>query len=346
MATPLVGVVTNPNSRKNRLHPGRYEQMREVMGPLGLVRRTKDVASIAAVVSEFLDAGVQYFVADGGDGAFHWLMNATELVLRDRPQTPWPAILPTNAGTIDFIGKKAGVVGHCDTLLPALVSLLRSGRTPEVVELTSCLVRGTYGPDADFPGRPFEKLGFACALAGVAQRFFDKFYAGDQQDAAGIGMLIGRILLSQATRAAPLKWLPMPVGLRYFGEPVFEPMPAQVWIDGELVEGTTFRDIDVGSIDINLAGVLRCFPLAAGGKVLHVQCGNPSPPDILFNLPRMVAGTALDIPGFVQRQAQSLRVVPLQGRTLDPVIDGELFWGVAEVEVRVGPQIPVVKLHA
>ncbi|MBI5609788.1 MAG: hypothetical protein HY902_13030 [Deltaproteobacteria bacterium] len=346
MTNPMIGVVTNPNSRKNRLNPGRYEQMRETVGPLGLVRRTQDVTAIAEVVREFLDVGVRYFVADGGDGAFHWLMNVVMEVLAERPGTAWPAILPTNAGTIDFIGRKAGVVGHCDTLLPALVRRIRNDDLPTTIDLTSCHLRGTYGPDADRPGKPFEKLGFACALAGVAQRFFDKFYAGDQQDAAGIAMLVGKIILSQATRAVPLKWLPIPVEFRYFAEPVFEPLPAQVWLDGELLPIPLFRDLDVGSIDINLANVFRCFPYAAEGRLLHVQCGDISAPEIVRNLPRVFAGKTMEVEGFVQQRAQSLKVVPLQGRALDPVIDGELFWGLSELEVTVGPQVPVVQLVA
>ncbi len=346
MAGPQVGVVTNPNSRKNRLNPGRYERMREVLGPLGLVRRTKDVSAIAEVVREFLDLGVPYLVADGGDGAFHWLMNVTDQVLRERGDTRWPAILPTNAGTIDFIGRKAEVVGHCDQLLPRLAQVLNRGEAPSVVELPTFRTAGTYGPDADLPGRHFEKIGFAGAMAGVAQRFFDKFYAHDRQDAVGIAYLVGKILASQASRVGPLKWLPLPVDFRYFGESVFEPLPAQVWVDGELVPFEVFRDLEIGAIDINLANVFRFFPYAKSGAALHVQCGDPGPLDILRNLPRMTTGKPLSFDRFVQHSAHSVRIVPKAGYTVDPCIDGELYWGLVDVDVTIGPRIPVVQLRA
>jgi hypothetical protein len=349
MSKPQVGVITNPNSRKNRLNPGRYERMREVLGPLGLVRRTKDVSAIAEVVREFLDLGVPYMVADGGDGAFHWLMNVTDQVLRERGHgdSPgkWPAILPTNAGTIDFIGRKAEVVGHCDDLLPRLAEVLRSGEAPSVVELPTFRTVGVYGPDADLPGKRFEKIGFAGAMAGVAQRFFDKFYAHDRQDAVGIAYLVGKILASQATRTVPLKWLPMPVDFRYFGESVFEPLPAAVWVDGERMPMDLFRDLEVGAIDINLANVFRFFPFAKSGAALHVQCGNPGALDIVRNLPRMTTGKPLEFKAFVQRQAHEVRIVPEPGYTVDPCIDGELYWGLVEVDIRMGPRIPVVQLR-
>lgn len=350
MTQPLIGVVTNPNSRKNRLHPQRYERMREIVGEFGLVRRTQDVGAIAAVVSEFLDRGVTYMVADGGDGAFHWLMNATAQVLQargvDGQTAAWPALLPTNAGTIDFIGRKAGVVGHCDSLLPALTDLLRRGERPSVVHLQTLHCRGTYGPDADLPGQPFDRLGFAAALGGIGQRFFDKFYAHDRQDAVGIAYLVAKTLASQASRSTPLKWLPVPVGLRWYSESVFEPLPARVWVDGVELQQHLYRDLDIGSIDINIANLFRFFPLASDGERLHLQCGYLGAADVLRNLPRMVRGQTLAIDGYVQQAVERLRVVPDSPATLDPCIDGELFWGLVDLEVSRGPHVPVVQLQA
>jgi len=348
---PLLGVVTNPNSRKNRLRPERYEWMRERVGDLGLVRRTADTGEIADVAREFLDLGVRYWLADGGDGAFHWLVNQTVAVLRSRAhpdgtlRDAMPILMPTNAGTIDFIGKKAGVIGSADDVLGAMVDLLQQGRTPETTRLDTLEIRGIHGPDSDAPGKPFHKLGFASALAGVGQRFFDKFYASDRQNAVGIGLLVGKILSSAFVNGPGLRALPWPADLRWYAEPVFEPMPLDVWIDGEPVPIRSFRDLDVGSIDINLAGVFRLFPFATGGA-LHVQCGDPSPLEILRNLPNMASGRPLDIDAYVQRSAQHVRVVARDGRCMDPVVDGELYWGVQELDVRLGPALEVVRLHA
>lgn len=346
MAGPVVGVVTNPNSRKNRLNPQRYEQMRATIGDLGLVRRTQDVTAIADVVREFLDAGVRYFVADGGDGAFHWLMNTTWQVLGKQATATWPAILPTNAGTIDFVGRKAGVIGGCDQLLPELARHLRMGLELEVVPLPTFDLRGVYGPNADFPGKHFEKLGFAAALCGISQRFFDKFYAHDRQDGPGIAFLVAKILSSQAVRTPLLRWVPLPVGWRYFGEPVFEPMPADVWLDGAQLPIGQYRDLDIGAIDINIKNMFRFFPLAHTGEHLHVQCGDLGALDVLRNLPRMSGGQPMQIANYVTRQARHVKVVPREGKTLDPVIDGELYWGLAQCEVAIGPKVPVVRLQA
>jgi hypothetical protein len=344
---PLIGIITNPNSRKNRLHPGRYEDMKQRVGDLGLVRRTHHTGEIAEVVRDFLDLGIPYWVADGGDGAFHWLTNVLTQVMRERGgKDPMPALMPTNAGTIDFIGRKAGVVGDADALIAALCATLRQGREPEVQTIGSVHLLGVNGPDSDLPGRPFEKVGFACALAGLSQRIFDKFYAQDSQNAVGLIQVVIKTLVSAATQGPFLRHLPVPISVRHYSDSVFEPMPLDVWIDGEQLPMRVFRDCDVGAIDINLAGVFRFFPFAGVPGKMHVQCGNPGPIDVLRNLPYMATGKPLHIDDYFQGAASSLKLVARDGRRIDPVIDGELYWGLTEITAVPGPRIRVVRLRA
>jgi hypothetical protein len=343
MAKPLIGVITNPNSKKNRFNPGRYDTMRQLVGDIGLVKRTHHTGEIADVVREFLDAGVPYWLADGGDGAFHWLVNVLEQVLEERGHKgPLPAIMPTNAGTIDFIGRKAGVVGHTESLIVALGKQLRAGETPQIVTLDSLRVRGLYGPDADFPGKPFDKIGFATALAGAGQRVFDKFYAQQNQSGLGVIQVVAKTLLSSASQSAALSWVPLPVTWRHFSDTIFEPQPLDVWVDGEQKSIKWYRDLDVGSIDLNIAGVFRFFPCAAEPGVLHVQGGDVRPWEVARNLPAMSTGGPLNIQNYFQGPAKHVRVVARDGRTLDPVIDGELYYGLVQATVEPGPPVRVV----
>lgn len=340
---PQIGVITNPNSKKNRAHPERYETMKRLVGDLGLVKRTHHTGEIADVVRNFLDAGVPYWLADGGDGAFHWLVNVLFQVLAERGHTgPLPAIMPTNAGTIDFIGRKAGVVGHTESLIVALANQLRAGQQPEVVTLDSLLVRGTYGDDSDFPGKPFHKIGFAAALAGVSQRVFDKFYAQENQSGLGVVEVVAKTLGSTASQSPFLRWVPMPVTWRHFADTIFEPMPLDVEIDGVPQKTKMYRDLDVGAIDLNLAGVFRFFPHAAEPGVLHVQGGDVQPYEVATNLHRMVSGKPLKIKNYFQGPCKNVKAVAREGRTIDPVIDGELYYGLTDVEVTPGPAVRVV----
>jgi hypothetical protein len=348
MAAPArIGVITNPNSRHNRLDPLRYDKIRECVGDLGLVRRTHHTGEIADVVREFLDLGVPWWVADGGDGAFHWLVNVLQPILRERGgQDPLPAVMPTNAGTINFLGVKAGVRGSALPLIGALCDTLRASREPEVVTLDSLELHGRFGADSDFPDRPFVKIGFASALAGLGQRAFDKFYAQEQQDALGVAGVAVKALLSAASKGPVLRHVPLPIAWRHFSDSVFEPQPLDVWVDGKLLPMRHYRAVNAGAIDINIAGVFRFFPFARERGSMHVMAGNPSPKDVLFNLPRMASGAQFAIPEFWEGPAKTLKVVARDGVHIDPVIDGELYWGLDEIEVGLGPQVRVASVAA
>ncbi|MBP7127042.1 hypothetical protein KBD49_11830, partial [Myxococcota bacterium] len=77
-----VGILTNLNSRKNRGR--RTPWIDETAGEDVLVRETRDVREIRPAVEEFIAAGCRYWVANGGDGTFHWLMNVGHEVLAER----------------------------------------------------------------------------------------------------------------------------------------------------------------------------------------------------------------------------------------------------------------------
>ena len=343
MAAPLIGVITNPNSKKNRADPQRFEKMKQLVGDYGLVRRTHHTGEIAEVVRNFLDAGVPYWLADGGDGAFHWLVNVLHDVLEERGHTgELPAIMPSNAGTIDFIGRKVGLKGNTESLIAALVAQLQAGQTPKVVTLDSLHLQGELGPDSDFPGKAFQKLGFAAALAGVGQRVFDKFYAQEQQSALGVVEVVAKTLSSAAFQSPALSWVPLPVTWRHFSDTIFEPMPLDVTVDGERKSVRWYRDLDVGAIDINIADVFRFFPHAARPGVLHVQGGDLGPMDVMKNLHHMAGGTELNIRNYFQGPAKELVVVARDGRSIDPVIDGELYYGLTRATVTAGPIVRVV----
>jgi hypothetical protein len=344
---PLIGVITNPNSKKNRMNPTRFDRMREIVDGLGLVRRTHHTGEIADVVRDFLDQKIPYWVADGGDGAFHWLINVVVQVLKERGgRDTMPAIMPTNAGTIDFLGRKCGVIGHAEPLLATLCERVRRGGVPEIVTIDSLLIRGVQGPASDWPGRPFEKIGFAVAAAGVGQRFFDKFYAHENQGPTGIVEVVSRIVGSMASQTPGFERVPIPAAWRYYAETVFEQIPLDVWIDDRKLPMRTFRAVNVGSIDINLKGVFRLFPYAADPGVLHLQAGNPSFAEVLVNLPKLAVGRKLSLDSLYDGPGQHLRAVARDGAHIDPVIDGELFYGLSEIDITRGPEVRVVKIEA
>src|SRR5438045_9402394 len=107
-----IGVITNPNSRKNRNRPDRAERLQRIVGDLGEVHETRSLESIKPVLREFLRKRARYWVADGGDGALHWMLRMGMEVLQEEEfagkVASMPLTMPTNGGTIDFIPKNVG----------------------------------------------------------------------------------------------------------------------------------------------------------------------------------------------------------------------------------------------
>lgn len=356
---PRIGVLTNPNSGKNRrLHPGepkaRLRELEALAGPETIVRQTESLEALDDVVAEFLEAGCDYWMCDGGDGTLHWLLatalrRACEregLSPGETPRARLPAILPGNGGSIDFVAHKAGVRGGCLQLLPALQGCLARGERPPLVELDTLRTVAHYASPQ--PGQPaiLDRLGFAAALGGVAQRFFEKLYAMRPVAPKKIAMVLGGAVGSLAVGRNPIRNL-LPQRVREskwlapdLADDLFAPTRAVVTIDDEELPFRDFASLQVGSIDISLGGVVRTFRHAAAPGVMHAQAISMSRLGVTANLPNIVLGTRIWGKNVFDAPAYRLHAEALDA-WLDPVIDGEMFFGVSSIEITRGPAISV-----
>ena len=348
--TPIpIGVVTNPNSKKNRLRHRRAEELQRILGPLGLVRETRNVGEIRPAVEEFFDREVRYWVSDGGDGALHWLVNEVREAMPRSPDavgpggggTALPIFVPTNGGTIDFVAKKAGIRGEADEILKSLVQAERSGREFVLEEVESLLVEGER-LEEDGALRPFRRVGFCAAIAGIGQRFFEEYYRDPFPDTRTLVTIIAKGLASIALNVTGLARLPI-VSADWSGYVTgfLRPQRARVLVDGTPLQGEQWRALHVGAIYADLGGVVRLFPLAGKGK-LHVVAGNPSMLEVARCVPRLIAGGTMV--GVHEAAATALEVEALGEEALCPVIDGEIFRGVRRLRVGPGPLLRIPRV--
>ncbi|MBK6918866.1 MAG: hypothetical protein IPH07_15850 [Deltaproteobacteria bacterium] len=342
---PIVGVLTNPNSGKNRRHPQRRRDLERAVGAAGIVRETCDVDSLPRVLEEFLDAGCRWWVCDGGDGTLHWMLSVGHELVRARRaagvMVDWPGIVPGNGGSIDFVAHKVGIRGDAAQLVRVLVHRVRAGVPLDTVSIDTLHVQGRR---AD--GSGIDHLGFASAVGGIAQRFFDKLYERKPVDAWSIARVIGRSTAGAFANHTPGLGQLLPAELRDYAEAVFEPTLAHVDVDGRALPFESFASLQVGAIDISLGGVVRTFRHAQAPGVLHAQAISTSPLGIVANLPNIVLGTPIWGRQVFDGTAQSMQVRAKGGSTLDPVIDGELFRGFAALDIARGPSLDVPVLHA
>src|SRR5690242_13479862 len=168
-----IGVITNPNSRKNRNRPDRADRLRRIVGDLGEVHATTSVESIKPVLREFLRKRARFWVADGGDGALHWMLRMGMEVLQEDEfigqssiaARGLPMTLPTKGGTIDFVANNVGIEGDAEGILATLRRNVERNTQIEETEVDSMVIDGVQVVDgADIP---FRTYGFASAAGGV-----------------------------------------------------------------------------------------------------------------------------------------------------------------------------------
>ncbi len=348
-----VGVITNPHSKKNYRRPQRRRSLEQAVGSHGVVRETSSLDDLPAVVAELLDAGCEYWVCDGGDGTLHWVLNSLYAAVQAR--TPagqaldLPIVVPTNGGTVDFVARKAGLKGDADSIVRRLVARLERGTPISTIHVDTCRVLGDDA-SADPAARRFDRIGLAAALGGVSAAFFDRFYAlpkdrGAFAIAGVIGAAAGSALVHSL--APPLRrFLPGDLGDVDSHSDFFRPTRARVEVDGRTLPFSTFASMQVGAIDINLAGVVRCFRHARDGGALHFQALSTTPLGVVCNVPAMILGTPIVGHGVYDDKARTVVITAEHGDRLGPVIDGEQFSGLDRMELSLGPGLRIPTLLA
>jgi diacylglycerol kinase family enzyme len=343
-----IGVITNPNSRKNKNRPDRAQRLQSILGGLGEVHSTESIDSIKPVLREFLRKRARYWVADGGDGALHWMLRMGMEVLQEDEfagqALNLPITMPTNGGTIDFIANNVGIKGDAEGLLAALRTRIEAGLRIEETEVDSMLIEGV---EATANGDvPFRTYGFAVAAGGIGQRFFSKYYSDTDPNAKTIVKVLASTIASMPVALSPLRHVPGLQQLASYADHMFSPTHARVTMDGMILPGDKFTGIHIASMSINLGNVLRFFGQADQRGLMNAIVGTPSPFVMAVNLPRMSRGDAVRGRNIVDRPCRELRVEATSDELLEPVIDGEYYRNLRSVTFKVGPRVRIPKVVA
>jgi hypothetical protein len=342
-----VGIITNLNSRKNRRGMWRADRLRRFVGADGIVHETRDLSEVRAVIEDFVDRGCRYWVADGGDGTLHWMMNVGREVLVERGlwnrSLPYPFLVPTNGGTIDFVARKAGMSGGPDAIIRDLVTAARQGRDPRFVELDTIEVTGYRPGDPDgIPG--FRRIGFAVAIGGIGQRFFRKYYESRNPNAWTIIEVCVKASIGQLGKLPLLARLPVvPPNVKDFASDVLAGTLAEVDVDGRRFQARRLQGLHASSVDIDF-GTMRLFPYAATPGKLHAVVGALSLVECTWKWMYLVAGKPLAARDWHEMEATRMEARAAGDEPLDPIVDGEMFYGLDRITVELGPKvrIPVI----
>ncbi|MBA3458713.1 MAG: hypothetical protein H0T46_02045 [Deltaproteobacteria bacterium] len=342
-----IGVITNPNSRKNRNRPDRAERLQRIVGHMGEVHETSSIDSIKPVLRDFLRKQARYWVADGGDGALHWMLRMGMEVLQEEEfvgsSTRLPVTLPTKGGTIDFVANNVGITGDAEGILGSLRRSVERGATIQETEVDSMVIDGVQLVDG--VEVPFRTYGFASAAGGVGQRFYAKYYNYADPNPRTIMQIVANTVASAPIALTPLSRLPLG-NLSTFAKEMFEPTACKVTLDGMRLPGESFTGVHVASMSINLGNVLRFFGKADVPGLMNAIVGTPSPWAILRNIPRMARGEEMRGRDILDRPCREMKLEAVGDELMAPIIDGEFYRNVKSIEYRVGPRVRIPKVVA
>jgi len=346
-----IGVITNPNSRKNRNRPDRADRLRRIVGDLGEVHATSSVESIKPVLREFLRKRARYWVADGGDGALHWMVRMGMEVLQEdefvgKSSIGAPALpmtLPTKGGTIDFVANNVGIEGDAEGILATLRRNVERNVQIEETEVDSMVIDGIQIVDG--VEVPFRTYGFASAAGGVGQRFYAKYYDAPDPNPRTIVKVVAATVASAPIALSPLSRLPLGAWSSYARD-VFEPTRCRVTLDGMKLPGDHFTGVHIASMSINLGNVLRFFGKADHPGLMNAIVGTPSPWGIIRNLPRMRRGQEMRGRNILDRPCREMTMEAVGDDLLAPIIDGEFYRNVKRLAFHVGPRVRIPKVIA
>lgn len=342
-----IGVITNPNSRKNRNRPDRAERLQRIVGTMGEVHQTESIDSIKPVLRDFLRKRARYWVADGGDGALHWMLRLGMEVLQEDEfsgqQFTLPMQLPTKGGTIDFVANNVGITGDAEGILGLLRANLERGSELEETDVDSMVIDGIQIIDG--AEVPFRTYGFASAAGGIGQRFYAKYYAHADPNPRTIVKVVASTVASAPIALSPLARLPLGAMTTYARE-MFQPTGCKVTLDGMRLPGDSFTGVHVASMSINLGNVLRFFGKADQPGLMNAIVGTPSPWAIIRNIPRMARGEEMIGRDILDRPCRTMLIEACGNELLAPIIDGEFYRNVKRLEYKVGPRVRIPKVVA
>lgn len=327
-----IGMILNPYSKKNRRDPKRQERLRNIIGNRGILVATQSLQEIRPTLDHFIQEKVTHFLSDGGDGTFHWVVNAIQECLEEGKLEQFPYCLPTNSGTMNCANNKVQVLGTGEEIVTRLLNAPPNLPTYSLPTLQL---------DAELQdGTRFRKICFSGAVCGIGPNFFEKYYSYPNRGPATMVGVIAKGVLSMFLHTPIIQWLPFPSRWKRYSIELTRPTSAKVFLDGEELPLQQFRMINVGAYNQKFANIIRMFPFGKEGK-MHCQAGYLSMPGVVANIPNLILGRKLFGSRVWDQPGLKLECICLEEQGFLSNWDGEVFSGFRKITLTPGRTLPI-----
>ena len=228
------------------------------------------------------------------------------------PPEPLPKIAILRGGTVNTVAHNVGIKGQPDEILERVVAAYRRGEEIPHSDLDLLEVNGMYG------------FLFGACMPG---RYFEAYYGGPTTGAGWASVLAIRTVASAMVRGQFAKWM-------------FSPIPAELTVDGRVLEQREFTLIVAATV--KNVGIGVKVPYLAGtvpGR-FHLVASSMPTMKLIGQAARVFAGRPLK--GQPHTDTLAKRVEIRFEETQTYTLDGDLFRA-ERIQLAAGPRVSILR---
>jgi len=311
---PGIGIVTNPNSRRNRRNPEQVKRLGYILGDSDSRHElTKHPDDIRKVAERFKENGVEVLALNGGDGTNHVTLSTFIDVYGE---TPLPLIAFLRGGTMNTISNAIGIKGTPGKIVLRIAENYHLGEPFEISERD--LLKVEHGEQVHY--------GFIFGN-GLIYNFLDAYYnSGNPSPWVGFTTLV-RGALSGVIGGS-------------FAKQLMSPFKARVTVDGEVWERREFKAVLASSIEqlgLGFRPFTRCRETPGKFNLLAVI---GSTPRFVMQLPRARVGKLMN-PSVITSDVAS-DVLFESEEPIPFIIDGDMHHSEGPVRLSTVPRLRII----
>lgn len=308
-----IGVISNPNSRRNRRYPEQMNRLAYLLGEDDQGVTTRSAEDVVDVAKRFRDAEIDILALNGGDGTNHVTLTTFIEVYGDQP-LPMVALL--RGGTMNTVSNAIGIRGNPSSLLVNIVEKYYLEQPFEVSERDILRITDDRGT----------RYGFIFGT-GLISNFLGMYYDTGKPSPSMAARLLVKAIGSSLARGPMAKAL-------------FEPCSAKIEVEGEpWIEGQ-FPAVLASTIDqigLGFRPFIRCESEIGRYHALAVRC---SPARLVGLLPAIRMGRPL--PQEAAADVVAARLALKAARPLEYTVDGDIHRSAGEVTIETGPRLRII----
>ncbi len=307
-----IGLIHNPNARRNIGKKWLVDRLRRIIGNAGIVVETPTSDAVKEVAEKFKKNGVDLLVINGGDGTNHLVLTHFLNVYKEKLIPPF---LHLRGGTMNTVANSLKVKKlSTEKLLKRIVEKYIKKENLDVIKRNIIKIGDKYG--------------FIFG-SGLVSNFLDAYYNGK-----GTGAWKALKVILKGIGSAI-------IGTEY-ARNLFKTVKTKIVVEGERISlnnftvilGATVRDVGLGFKPAYLAEKPGFFHfLATDIDIFRV----------LSYTPKMLLAKPFNSERIYSRVVKNVTLEPINGEEIKYTIDGELYRTDKALSLQLGPEINVVR---